>query len=137
MLNCRLSKSHGAEIVGEDPEQVFRMLVEDGRKMGFVGKPDPPTQRKVDLDVLDDFSDEASLAQLKQDAEDELNHFVNFPLELADQTDSKLNTEHTVTNLGRRLLKSYREATSIYEETGVHVLFLALGALRWKEADHS
>ena len=42
MLQFRPSKRLGVAVVGEDAEQVYRVLVEDARKMTLIGKSDPP-----------------------------------------------------------------------------------------------
>lgn len=137
MLSFRASRTHGAEVAGEDSSQVYKHLVEEGRKMSFVGKPDPPSFRKLTAVEVDDFSDPETLARLQKDAEDELAAYLINPVNGTDQTDNKLDTDYTVSNLSTRLLKSYRESQAIHEETGLNVLFLALGALYWKETETS
>lgn len=48
-----------------------------------------------------------------------------------------VNTLKDLKDLYRRLERLRRGTRTIYEEQGVHTLFLALGLLQWREADHS
>ncbi len=154
MIAYRLASLAGVEIVGESPAQVHRILVEDQKKMSFVGVPDPikATTRKTDF--LDALDDPEVMAELQLAAQEELKNYLEpqvisdptyrdeqglpgYRIADVDQTDTKLNTPQTVSNLQRRLTKLYRESNSIREETGLNVLFLALGALHWLESEAS
>ena len=113
LLNYRSLRARGVEIVGESSDQVFETLVTDGKPMSFLARQDD--------DDPDTESWEAGL-----------------PLYLeADQTDRRLQTRESSANLQKRLLTTYRFANTTIEETGVNTLFLALGMLRWYEADQS
>ena len=49
--------------------------------------------------------------------------------------DRRLQTELTADGLQRRLLDLYRDAQTMLEEQGVNILYLALGQLKWFEAN--
>jgi Protein of unknown function (DUF4011) len=49
--------------------------------------------------------------------------------------DTKLQTALTSDGLQNRLLALYRDARLIMEEQGVNILYLALGRLKWFEAE--
>ena len=116
LLNYRPSRARGVEIVGESIAQVFDTLVGQGKAMSFLAdktKSDSPSLWDEEDDLLAD------------------------PLRTADQSDSRLQTAESQSSLERRLLNTYRLANSAVEETGVNMLFLALGMLRWYESDSS
>lgn len=108
LINYRTPKARGVDVVGEDPVEIYRILVQEGKKMTFAGQPD---------DVGDDD--------------------INRQEMIVDPTDLILNTNETQKNLLRRLLKTWRDAEMSMEEQGVNILFLALGMLEWFESDSS
>ena len=116
LLNYRPSRARGVEIIGESVAQVFDLLVGQGKAMSFLAD----STRGDGLTLWDEEDD------LSAD-----------PLRTADQSDSRLQTTESQSNLERRLLNTYRLANSAVEETGVNTLFLALGMLLWYEADSS
>ena len=118
LLNYRNLRARGVEIVGEDAGQVFETLVSRGNAMSFLARHD------------DDEQDEGD--QYTEWTTTGLPSYLQ-----ADQTDRRLQTAESSSNLQKRLLNTYRLAHSIIEETGVNTLFLALGMLRWWEADQS
>lgn len=121
MLNFNLSRASGVVIEGEDADQIFQTLVIDLKKMSFIGQPESnATAQSPFLDEL--LREETESDQIP-------------PPPPIDRTDTKLNTPHRTTILARRLLKTYRDAQELYEETGVNILFLALGALKYKQSD--
>ena len=116
LLNYRPSRARGVEIVGESVAQVFNTLVGQGKAMSF---------------LADSTRDGGPTLW---DEEDDLSA---DPLRSADQSDSRLQTAESQSNLERRLLNTYRLANSAVEETGVNTLFLAIGMLLWYESDSS
>ena len=114
LLNYRSLRARGVEIVGESAAQVFEMLVTDGKSMSFLAGQD------------DDDAPESEPWEIG------LPSYLNV-----DQTDRRLQTGESSASLQKRLLTTYRLANSTIEETGVNTLFLALGMLRWYEADQS
>ena len=119
LLNHRSLRARGVEMVGESAGQVFDTLVSQVKPMSFLAGRDD-----------DDEPDEADPNPEWTDA--------GLPLYLsANQTDRRLQTAKSSLDLQKRLLNTYRLANSAIEETGVNTLFLALGMLRWYEADGS
>ena len=126
------------EIHGEDPIELTRILVSEGKAMSFSGRPDPRPAKKAEGQLeIDDLGDESSPALFHEEAEHEMDAFLATGEEVVDTTDLKLNTRDTVTSLKRKLTSIYRDAKVAIEEQGVNVLFLALGSLEWYEADSS
>jgi very-short-patch-repair endonuclease len=134
MLNYRPSKRLGLGITGEDSCEVLRILVEEGKKMTFVGKPDPARRRPND-EALPGFDDPVALAALREDAEDELAGFLQNPAIPADQSDTKLNTDEFQSALQAKLRTIQREAALANDELGINTLFLTLGAFEWCDTD--
>ncbi|MEZ5162811.1 MAG: DUF3320 domain-containing protein [Fimbriimonadaceae bacterium] len=124
MLNYKLSRASGVTVEGEDPDQIFQMIVVDpkNKRMLFTGQPDD--EKTVSPDADQDVALEIDLFDLPE-----------AETKKVDQTDNKLNTPHKNKVLSRRLLKTSRDAQELYEETGINVLYLALGGLNWRPAN--
>lgn len=133
MLNYRASKRIALAIVGEDSEQILRILVEEGKRMSFRGKPDPP--RAPMEREMSTFDDDVSMERFREEAEAELDAYVGNPVMPFDQMDTKLDTEEIESVLQAKLRTIMREAHLANEELGVNTLFLTLGALQWSETE--
>ncbi len=112
LINYQLSRARGVEIIGKCPEDIYRVLVQDGKSMSFLPKPEANSQ----LQIVEDAENEANSEQ---------------------QADNKLQTTYPSTELQRRLLNTYYAARTAIEEQGVNTLYLALGMLKWFEAESS
>ena len=114
LINYRLSKARGVEVVDESPPDIYRILVQEGKAMSFLPKPEP--EEDDSLQLLEDDEVEADPAR---------------------HTDSKLQTDYLPTELRRRLLNTYYTARTAIEEQGVNTLYLVLGMLQWYESESS
>ena len=114
LINYRLSRARGVEIVDESPPDVYRILVQESKVMSFLPKPE---------------SEEEDNLQLFEDDEVETDP--------ARHTDNKLQTDYSPTEFQRRLLNTYYTARTAIEEQGVTTLYLALGILQWYESESS
>ncbi len=112
LINYKLLKARGVEIVDESPPNVFQILVQDKKVMSFLPK---------------DESEEDDLFLFEDEEE----------YDSARYTDTKLQTRHTSNELQKRLLNTYYTARTALEEQGVTTLYLALGMLKWYEAESS
>lgn len=131
LLNYRPLRTKGLEIIDEIPEQVFRILVQEGRSMSFLSIPE---------DEKDELNHQAEL--LAQDDAIEEREFLKQPEENENglaphHTDDKLQTPDKPDVLQKRLLNTYYTARTYIEEQGVNTLFLALGMLNWYESPSS
>ena len=111
LLNYRLLRARGLEVVDELPAQVHHVLVNQGRAMSFL----PVSEEEPDW----------LLGQPKE-------------VVAADRTatrhiDTKLQTGLSSQELQARLLSTFYLANSFIQEQGVNTLFLALGMLNWYE----
>ena len=123
LLNMpRSSKgSKAVEIVDELSDEVFRLLVADGRKFTFLaGRAGPAADGQED-EELDEVAD---LAQPEDDVADERGV-------QSRHADTRLQTRLTPKGLQKRLLELFFDARTLEEEQGVNILFLTLGALKW------
>ena len=112
LLNYRTLRAKGVEIAGESSAQVFKTLVTDGYPMAFLpGREDDAGEEDADNPYARPGG--------------------------ANQSDRNLQTGESPASLQKRLLNTFRDANTSVEETGVNTLFLALGMLRWYEADAS
>ena len=114
LINYRLLKARGVGVVDESPPDVYRILVQEGRAMSFLPKPEPEEDDNLHL-----FEDD-------EVATDSARH-----------TDNKLQTDYSPADLQRRLLNTYYTARTAIEEQGVTTLYLALGMLQWYESESS
>ncbi len=110
LINYKLLKARGVEIVDESPSDIYRILVQDKKTMSFLPRDED------DSSYL--FEDET-----EQDPD--------------RHTDTKLQTNHSSNELQKRLRNTeYTERIAI-EEQGVTTLYMALGMLKWYESESS
>ena len=114
LVNYKLLKARGVEVVDESPPDIYRILVQDGKIMSFLPKAE--SEEDDDNLLFDDDEEEADPARY---------------------TDSKLQTDYSSAELQRRLLTTYYTARTAIEEQGVNTLYLALGLLQWYESESS
>jgi very-short-patch-repair endonuclease len=86
----------------------------------------------------DIFLDDGLVPALPQPEEehpgDEIDQTTGLPKR---QLDNRLQTSFTPEGLQRRLLDLYHDSRAMIEEQGVNILYLALGHLKWYEADQA
>jgi hypothetical protein len=109
----RRKRAKVVEIIDERADDVFRILVTDSREMTFLPAPDG-------IQIEDGGGD-----LLGQPISEDPNR----------HTDKYLQTMFESQALQKRLLTIYYDARTSIEETGINILYLALGALKWYEAD--
>lgn len=131
MLNYRPSKGLSIEVKRELSREVLRILVDESRKMTFIGVPDPP--KGTAQEELYDAVDAVAMANFRQAAEDELVSYLGNPDLPISQGDTKLTTDEYESILQVKLRTIYRESGLAREELGINTLFLTLGALEWRE----
>ena len=113
LISYRLLKTRGVEVIDESSPDVYRILVQEGKAISFLPKPEP----------------EENDSLLFED-----NGMVN---NLAQYTGNKLQTNHSSTELQSRLSTTKNTAQTALQEQGVTTLYLALGMLRWYESESS
>lgn len=120
LLNYRSLKARGLEVIRENPVEIFRILVREGKKMTFLASPkrgeSQPELPEPEEISIEDVSDEEWQARY---------------------TDQRLQTAYDPDKLQSRLIATHKAARTFIEEQGVNTLFLALGMLRWRDADSS
>ena len=109
LLNYRTLRAKGLEVVDEDASKVFKILVQDEKRMTFLPAAAMPLLPNGD-------------PALGQPDADPNRH-----------TDLRLQTEYTSPQLQSRLLATYYAARTSMEEQGVNTLYLAMGMLRWTD----
>jgi very-short-patch-repair endonuclease len=114
----RAPRANTLEIVGERSESLFRLLVEDGKGLGFRPRPDHAADDAPADDPFEDLAPPGAAAEGP----------------LPQHRDLWLQTGLGAERLQGRLLRLYYDARTHYEERGVGVLYLALGFLEWCEA---
>jgi very-short-patch-repair endonuclease len=113
LINYRVPKARGLEIVGENPVAIFRILAHESKTMSFL-----PAENGNDEELFNQ----------PEEPEDE---------KLKRQTDLWLQTPYDSARLQSRLLATYQTARTFIEEQGVNALYLAVGMLNWYEAESS
>ena len=114
LINYRLLKARGVEVVDESPSDIYRILVKDRKAMYFLPKPE---------------AEEEDDSLLFEDDEVESN--------VARYTNNKLQTDHSSAELQKRLLTTYYTARTAIQEQGVNTLYLSIGMLVWYESESS
>ena len=123
LLNFRRQRSAGVQVVDTTCEDVFRRLVIETRKFTF--RHDPEAENPE--------SQENPEAQVDPSGE----IVSNQPRVTRRSSQNSLQTPYSSTELARRMRRTHSRARTALEETGVNVLFVALGALEWYESDSS
>ena len=119
------TRSGYLEIVDELSQEVFRTLVAEKRAMSFLPQAlvgAAPTETAT--------SDQQLLLAQPEDEQPNGDLAVRY-------TDDRLQTKLTSEALQKKLLKLYLDAQTYEQEQGVSILYLALGFLKWFEADNS
>ncbi len=106
------------EIVGERSDSLFRLLVEDGKGLGFRARAEPGPGEPASDDLFEALAPPGAIAEAP----------------LPQHQDLWLQTALGAERLHGRLLRLHYDARTHYEERGVGVLYLALGFLEWYEA---
>lgn len=143
LLNYRAG-SRSLTFVDELPDQVFKVLVADGKTMYFEPLPEPEEENREpdffpqphDLtvthpqgkspDIGFPTKTEKELPTPSQSAQLESKHNDHF-----------LQTQLYARDLERRLKKISGDAQTAIEESGTNILYLAIGFLEWYEDDNS
>jgi hypothetical protein len=130
LINHRF-RAKQVKVVDELSAEVYRILVTDGRAMGFDALPDKMVE---ELAALEAEKGEETVAvsweELLAQPDEELADG-----QLANKyTDNKLQTNLVSEKLQTRLLSIHNDARTYLEEQGVNILYLALGFLHWYEA---
>lgn len=139
MISYRPAKASGIEFLPKEPSSLFRLFCTDGRSFTFTGQPDPPLRRGVMADQGLFAESPEQLEEFEMKARQELGDYLQNPLELdmlqnpEPLADTRLSTPHFNSNLQKRLTKIWRDSKALTEETGLNVLFLAMGSVAWHE----
>ena len=140
LLNYRLLKSKGVEVVDEVPSAVFDILVRKQRAMSFLPWRDEDKQSSLDF-----TTSQAGPMSLLVPLENNQGYMLGQPdfdddsPDILDRrhTDNRLQTSEASDRLQSRLLKTYYAANTVIQEQGVNTLFIALGMVGWYESDTS
>ena len=116
LLSCSAKSRSGLRIVDEHSDDIYRILVKEGRSMSFLAGRGDPAEEESDIGQLD-FG-QPDVGDLAPDR----------------HTDNRLQTALTDEQLQRKLLRLYRDSRTLLEEQGINTLFLALGFLWWRES---
>ena len=124
LINCPKSntRSKRLDIVDERSDEVFRMLVVEGRAFSFL----PGAGDKSGNDTFDNSIPMLPLPEELPECDVADRHL-----------DTKLQTRLPPKKLQDRLLDLYYDARTSEEEQGVSSLFLAIGFLEWYDSDSS
>ena len=129
LLNLR-TRAKQITVVDERSSEIFRLLVQDGRRMSFAAL--------ADEHVKELFEGESEASGVDWDAllvqPDEERNGDSLA---ARHIDTRLQTAMSSEKLQSRLLSIHNDARTYLEEQGVNILFLALGFLYWYESSTS
>lgn len=115
------------EIVDEKSPEIFKLL-SAGRSMSFLPGIELSEEHRAGLDQEDNVT-----GGIPQPDGDEVNERGVASRHL----DLRLQTRLTSEGLQKRLFDIWYDAQTLEEEQGVNILYLALGLLRWFDADNS
>lgn len=124
----RGAKIKSVEVIDELSSEVFRLLVTEARSLVFAAG--RRAAQSGEADETAEVDEIQTLAQPEDESFDERGVAQRH-------SDSKLQTRLTSEGLQKRLLTMHLDAKILQEEQGVNILFLAIGMLKWFEADSS
>ncbi len=116
-------------VVDEKGDQVFRILVADQKAMTFLAA---SQKSREDCNVGNELADFDEEENYLPQPDDEIDDATG---EARRHVDTKLQTALTSERLQRKLLSLHHDAQLMIEEQGVNVLYLAIGRLKWFEAE--
>ena len=118
------------QVRDELSDQVFRLLVSDKKSFDFLpGRPSTTKSNQSEPGIEDtDIFGERGLPQ----PDDEIDALTGLARR---HVDCRLQTAFSPEGLQRRLLDLYHDSRTMIEEQGVNILYLALGHLKWFEAE--
>ena len=119
LINYKLLKARGVEIVAESPPDIYQILVQDKKAMSFLPRHE---------------SEEDNVFLFEDEEEYDSDRYTDTKLQTGH---TKLQTSHSFTELQKRLLNTWNTARTALEEQGVTTLYLALGMLKWYESESS
>lgn len=132
-------RSKRIEVIGEDADDIYRILVQEGKSMWF--RPAQGSSASVDAElqqepVLEGLFDQSTPgASQPQEMPQPENDTISATT--AVHGDRYLQTGLSSTQLQSRLLQLYYDARTYEEEQGVNILYLAMGFLSWYEDENS
>lgn len=141
LLNFRPSKAQGVTVVREEAAAVYEVLVRQGKTMYFQALPEPRrSASKAGTGQPELLSQERPVSSDQPTATESASppqaQLTTEERQLA-LSDNKLQTDETTLRLEARLLHTTYAARTSLEETGVNILYLALGMLTWYETETS
>lgn len=117
----------------ETSDLVYRLLVEEKRVFSFLPAYSSKSQGSHKAGAEDLLSAAAGSPPDRGETED-----IDEEPEIAKRhTDCLLQTSLSSEGLQRRLLDLYHDSRAMMDEAGVNILYLALGHMKWYEADKS
>lgn len=126
LLNIpRTKTAKQLEIVDERSDEIYRLLVKEGRAFTFL-----PGRAGKKGEVIDDNDAEGSNEESDEQTYDFDVNYDNYELK-AEHQDTKFQTRLTSKGLQKRLLDLYHDSRTLEEDQGVNILFLTLGSLKW------
>ncbi|MFT5253392.1 MAG: very-short-patch-repair endonuclease [Flavobacteriales bacterium] len=105
-------------VVDEKSLEIYKILVEENRKMSFL-----PLPKKMETNGDEQL---VLLPELFEEHLDKNRH-----------TDNKLQTKLSSDQLDRKLLRINTDAATYFQEQGIDILYIALGFLSWFEDKNS
>ena len=126
-IPLRTRNIRAIEIVDEKAAEIFRLLSE-GKSLTFQPGVQLTPEERAALDP--DDRDTGGIPQPGDDARDAKGR-------AARHLDTKLQTRLTSEGLQKRLFDIWYDAQTLEQEQGVNILYLAIGLVRWYDAEAS
>jgi len=132
LLNYRLLKTRGLEVLETPPADVFRLLVTEGAELSFLPIEETPRMRLLYEPEDSERDDRRALVRTRSGKRTQTQQHMGF-----QPNSNELPTGLSEKELEKRLLATYYAAKSSIEEQGVNTLFIALGMLIWRDSKNA
>lgn len=151
LINYRVLRAKGLEIVDERTSEVYQMLVVRGRQMDFLSDPTKDqediaaelVERRIPSHWFNPLYPFLVIFLIRYEIKEKDDLGLGQPEEAqfgddpTRHTDQHLQTPYSTKELQKRLLETSDTARVYIEEQGVNLLYLALGELVWYEDKNS
>jgi Protein of unknown function (DUF4011) len=135
LVNCKVGATGALEIAYPSPQVIWDQIVVNDGKMSFVWK-------RALLDEVD-VDDSPQLSLFSGADEGKTTRFESSRAEMEEclaspfLSETHVLTQMTDRKLGSRLNRLSLDARTTIAETGMNVLYVAFGMLRWYESESS
>ena len=136
LINYRPAKTRSIKVIDENSREIYEILILKGKAMRFLPKSANPTNPVI-KPVFSSPNIIVTEEEITENASIPWHDLDDNAKSLGRHKDLVLQTGFDKEALQKRLFAIYHESTTVLEEQGYTILYLALGFLEWYESTTS